>query len=166
VSAVQPFTTTRVYDAPRERVWQAWTEAERLNQWFAPRGFQTVRNKMDLRPGGLYHYCLRMPDGSEMWGKWVFREIVKPEKLVFIVSFSDAKGGTTRHPMNPHWPHQMHSTVTFEAQGSKTKVSVSWLPLDATDTENQAFEEGRDSMKQGWGGTLDALLEYLGKAKP
>jgi uncharacterized protein YndB with AHSA1/START domain len=165
MAAVQPFVTTRVFDAPRERVWQAWTEAERLKQWFAPRGFQTTHNNLDLRPGGLYHYCLRMPDGKEMWGKWTFREIVKPAKLVFVVSFSDAKGGLARHPMNPNWPQQMLSTVEFEAQGAQTRVTVSWLPLEASELERKTFEEGRDGMKQGWGGTLDGLVAYLEQGK-
>jgi uncharacterized protein YndB with AHSA1/START domain len=165
VKAVAPFVTTRVYDAPRERVWQAWTEAERLKQWFSPRDFKTISNKLELRPGGMYHYHLRMPDGGELWGKWTFREIVKPEKLVFVNSFSDEKGGTARHPMSPNWPRQLLTIVTFEEQGAKTKLSVSWQPLDATDLENQTFEAGRDSMKQGWAGTLDNLLAYLEKGK-
>jgi len=162
---VAPFVTTRVFDAPRDRVWAAWTEAEQLKQWFSPRGFQTVQNKLDLRPGGMYHYCLRMPDGKDMWGKWAIREVAKPKKLVFVVSFSDEKGGITRHPMSPDWPREILSTVEFEAQGAaKTKVTVTWLPINAGDTELKTFEEGRDSMKQGWGGTLDNLVTHLPKA--
>jgi uncharacterized protein YndB with AHSA1/START domain len=160
---VKPFVIERVFDAPRERVWQAWTEAERLKQWFAPTGFKTVHCKLDLRPGGTYQYCLRMPDGNDMWGRWAIREVSKPTKLVFVVSFSDEKGGITRHPMNPDWPREMLSTVEFEAQGPKTKVTVTWIPINAGDTELKAFEDGRDSLKQGWGGTLDNLVGYLAK---
>ena len=156
------FEISRVFYAPRDRVWQAWTEAERLKQWFAPRGFKTTYNKLDLRPGGMYHYCLRMPDGKDMWGKWAISEVRKPEKLVFVVSFSDEKGGITRHPMSPNWPREMLSTVEFEEQRAKTKVTVHWVPLDtSTDLERKTFEDGRDGMKQGWGGTLDNLVEYL-----
>jgi uncharacterized protein YndB with AHSA1/START domain len=165
VKTVAPFLISRVYDAPRERVWQAWTEAERLKAWFAPRNFETTYNKLDLRLGGVYLYRLRMPDGGEMWGKWTFREVVKPQKLVFVMSFSDAKGGITRHPMSPNWPRQILQTITFEAQGQKTKLTVSGLPLEATEIENQTFEDGRDSMKQGWGGTLDGLVAYLEQGK-
>ncbi len=157
----EPFVISRVFDAPRDRVWQAWTEAERLKQWFAPRGFKTTYNKLDLRTGGMYHYCLRMPDGKDMWGKWAIREVRKPEKLVFVVSFSDEKGGITRHPMSPNWPREMLSTVEFEEQGAKTRVTVRWVPLNETDLERKTFEDGRDGMKQGWGGTLDHLVEYL-----
>lgn len=160
---MKPFEITRVFDAPRDRVWKSWTEAARLKQWFAPRGFTMSSCKIDLRVGGLFHYCLRMPDGQDMWGRWVIREIVKPTKLVFVVSFSDPQAGITVHPMSPTWPREMLSTVEFEDQGAKTRVTVAWLPINATDVERKTFEDGRDGMKQGWGGTLDYLVEYLAK---
>ena len=161
---MKPFEISRVVDAPRERVWQAWTEAERLKKWWGPKGFTVKQCKVDLRPGGLMHYCLRTPDGKDMWGKFVYREIVKPEKLVWLNSFSDEKGGTTVHPMSPTWPREMLTTVTFEAQGGKTKVTVQWLPVDtSTDLERKTFEEGRDSMKMGWSGTFEQFADYLKK---
>jgi len=157
-----PFTITRVVDAPRDKVWRAWTEVEHLRQWWGPKGFAVTHCKVDLRPGGLMHYCLRMPDGGEMWGKFVYREIVKPERLVWINSFSDKDGGTTVHPMSPDWPREMLTKVTFEAQGGKTRVTVQWVPVDAsTDIERKTFDEGRDSMKQGWSGTFEQLESYL-----
>ena len=159
-----PFETQRVFDAPRDKVWRAWTEAERLKEWFAPRDFRMVSCKLDLRAGGLFHYCLRMPDGGDVWGKWLIREVAKPEKLVFIVAFSDADAGTTRHPMSPGWPLHIHSTILFEAQGARTRVTVRWAPHEATAEELKAFEEGRvGHLKQGWGGTLDHLEAYLRK---
>jgi uncharacterized protein YndB with AHSA1/START domain len=154
---VKDFVITRVYDAPRERVWQAWTEEERLKQWWSPKGFKTHTCKVDLRPGGMFLYGMTAPDGTEVWGRFIYREIVAPEKLVFVVSFSDPKGGVTRHPWSESWPLQTLSTVTFEAAGPKTRVSVHWIPHEASDLERKTFEEGRDSMKQGWTGTLDQL---------
>jgi uncharacterized protein YndB with AHSA1/START domain len=161
---VKLFEISRVFDAPRDRVWKSWTEAERLKQWWGPKGFTVKQCKIDLRPGGMMHYCLRSPDGHDMWGKFVYREIAKPEKLVFVNSFSDEKGSTTVHPMMPTWPREMLSTVTFEAQGARTKVTVQWVPLDtSTDLERKTFDEGRDGMKQGWGGTFDEFADYLKK---
>ena len=162
---MKPFEISRVFDAPRDRVWKSWTEAERLKQWWGPKGFVVTHCKIDLRPGGIMHYCLRMPDGNEMWGKFVYREIVKPERLVWMNSFSDKEGGITKHPMSPDWPREMLTTVTFEAQGDKTKVIVHWLPHEATAPERKTFDEGRDSMKQGWTGTMDQFAAYLGQAK-
>lgn len=162
---MKPFEITRVFDAPRERVWQAWTDPEHLKHWWGPKGFVVTHCKIDLRPGGIMHYCLRMPDGNEMWGKFAYREIVKPERLVFVNSFSDPKGGVTRHPGHAGWPLEMLSTVIFEEQGGKTKITVQWLPGDsATELERKTFDEGRDSMKQGWTGTFDQFADYLAKS--
>ena len=158
---MKPFEISRVFDATRDKVWQAWTEPARLKQWWGPRGFKVHTCKVDLRPGGTFLYGMKAPDGSDMWGKFVYREIDAPKKLVFVVSFSDPKGGITRHPGMENWPAYIHSTVTFEEQGAKTRVTVQWTPQDASEVERRTFEEGRPSMQQGWGGTLDQLTTYL-----
>lgn len=159
---MKPFEISRVFDAPRERVWQAWTEPERLRQWWGPRGFKVHTCKVDLRPGGTFLYGMTAPDGSELWGRFVYREIAAPERLVFVVSFSDRDGGVTRNPWFPEWPLHVLSTVEFvEQAGGKTQVTVTWLPHEASEAERRAFDEGRDSMKQGWGGTLDKLIDHL-----
>lgn len=160
----EPFVITRVFDAPRERVWQAWTEAERLKQWWSPAGFKTHTCKVDLRPGGVFLYGMTAPDGKDLWGRFIYREIVAPRRLVFIVSFSDPKGGVIRHPWSENWPLHMLSTVTFDEQSGKTKVTVQWIPHEATEAERKTFGEGRDGMKQGWTGTFDQLVDYLAKA--
>jgi len=157
-----PFTITRVVDAPRDKVWKVWTEVEHLRHWWGPKGFAVTHCTVDLRPGGIMHYCLRMPDGGEMWGKFVYREIRKPERLVCINSFSDKDGGTTVHPMMADWPREMLTTVSFEEQRGKTRITVQWVPVDAsTEIERRTFDDGRDSMKQGWSGTFEQLEAYL-----
>jgi uncharacterized protein YndB with AHSA1/START domain len=163
---VKPFEISRVFDAPRERVWKSWTEAECLKQWWGPKGFTVHTCKLDLRPGGSFHYGMKAPDGSDIWGKFQYREVKPQERLVFINSFSDPQGGVTRHPMAPTWPLETLSTVTFEDRGSgKTKVTVHWIPADSSsDLERKTFDEGRESMKQGWGGTMEQFDAYLKKA--
>ena len=100
-----------------------------------------------------------------MWGKFVYREIVKPERLVWINSFSDKDGGTTVHPMSPNWPREMHTTVRFEDLGGKTRITVEWLPHEgSTETQRNTFEDGRDSMKMGWTGTFEQFAAYLTKS--
>ena len=159
---MKPFVTSRVFDAPRERVWKGWTDAAELKKWWGPRGFKVHTAKVDLRPGGLFLYGMTAPDGKEMWGRFLYREIAAPKKLVCIVSFSDPQGGVTRHPWSPGWPLHILSTVEFEEQGPRqTRVTVTWLPSDASDAERKTFDEGRDSMKQGWGGTLEQLAGHL-----
>jgi uncharacterized protein YndB with AHSA1/START domain len=162
----KPFVISRVFDAPRDKVWKAWTEVEQLKKWWGPAGFKVHTCKLDLRPGGSMHYGMSAPDGSDMWGKFAFREILKPQRLVFINSFSDPKGGVARDAGHQSWPLEMLTTITFEEQGGKTRVTVSWLPADgSSEPERQTFDEGRDSMKQGWGGTMDQLAAHLGQAK-
>jgi uncharacterized protein YndB with AHSA1/START domain len=167
-----PFVISRVYDAPRDRVWKAWTEAERLKKWWGPAGFKVHTCKVDLRPGGFFHYGMTAPDGSDMWGKMAYREIEAPKKLVFINSFSDPKGGVTRHPWHQTWPLELLTTITFDELGSnpkehgagKTKVTVHWVPADgSSELECKTFDEGRASMNQGWGGTLGQLTNHLKK---
>jgi len=158
---IEPFRIERLLDAPRERVWRAWTEVEHLVHWWGPKGFTVRHCTVDLRPGGKMHYCLRAPDGSEMWGRFVYREIVAPEKLVWVNSFSDKDGGVTRHPMAPDWPRELLTTVRFTDEQGRTRVTVEWMPIAASETELRVFDQGRDSMTQGWGGTLEQLVAYL-----
>jgi uncharacterized protein YndB with AHSA1/START domain len=155
------FVISRTFDAPRDVMWKAWTESEQLAKWFGPKGVTIVSAKNDLRLGGVFHYGMRTPDGTVMWGKWIYREIVPPERLVFIVSFSDEKGGLTRHPFSESWPMEMLSTVTFAERQGKTEVTVRWTPHNATESERKTFDEGHEGMKQGWSGTFDQLADYL-----
>ncbi|MGO8765553.1 MAG: SRPBCC family protein [Limisphaerales bacterium] len=162
---VRPFIISRIFDAPRELVWKAWTERERLMQWFGPKGCTMPVAKMDVRVGGTCHSCLRTPDGREMWGKFIYREITAPERLVYVQHFSDAAGGITRHPLNPVWPLQMLTTITFAEQNRKTLLTVRWTPLEPTDEERQTFDGGHEGMKHGWGGSFDQLADYLVKVE-
>jgi uncharacterized protein YndB with AHSA1/START domain len=157
------FVISRVFDAPRDIVWRAHTQREHLKHWWGPKGFTVTHCKIDLRPGGLFHYCLAMPNGDEMWGKWVFREIAPPEKLVFISSFSDAAGGTSRHIMKEVWPLEILSTLSFAEEGGKTRVTVDWVPHNASAEEREAFDEFHHSMRGGWTGTFEQLEAYLAK---
>ena len=162
-SRAKEFVISRIFDVPRELMFRVWTDLQHMQHWWGPKGFTTVYSKMDLRPGGSYHYCIRSPDGHDMWGKFVYREIVKPERLVFVNSFSDEKGNVARHPMHLAWPLEMLSTIIFIEQAGKTTVTVRWLPLNATAEEIKTFETGFESMQKGWTGTLDQLGEYLAK---
>jgi uncharacterized protein YndB with AHSA1/START domain len=160
------FVISRVFDASRELVWKAFTEPDRMKQWWGPKGFTVIASKMDLRVGGTYHYGMKAPNGSAMWGKFVFREIVPPERMVFVNSFSDEAGGTTRHPLHQSWPLEMLTTFTFEElPGGKTRFTTRWQAFNATAEEQKTFDTNHDSMRQGWTGTLDQLTAYLAKAR-
>ncbi len=160
------FTISRVFDAPRELLWSCFTDPERMKQWWGPKGFTVIASKMDLRVGGTYHYGMLAPSGAPMWGPFTYREIVPKERLVFVNSFSDEKGGVTRHPGHEKWPLHMLSTFTFEdAPGGKTKFTVRWQTLNATAEEQQTFDTMHNSMTQGWTGTMENLEAYLRTAE-
>ena len=160
---IKPFLISRTFNAPRDLVWKAFTEPERMKEWFGPKGAAVGTSKMDFRVGGTYHYSMKNAEGVDMWGKFEYQEITPQERMVFIQYFSDAQGGKTRHPMSPTWPLSMLSTFTFEEENGKTKVTIEWSPIDPTDEERKTFEEGRDGMNQGWSGTMERLEEYLAK---
>lgn len=160
------FVISRLVDAPRERVWKAWSEPEQLQAWFGPKGFETFHARLDFRPGGTYHYGMRNAAGGvEMWGKWSFREITAPGRLSFVMAFSDKDGGLGRHPLAPSWPRQMLATILFAEMGGKTLVTIKSAPYEATEAEVKIFREGFSSMNQGWSGTFERLDAYLKEEK-
>jgi uncharacterized protein YndB with AHSA1/START domain len=155
------FVVTRVFAAPREMVWRAWTELDRLKQWWGPKGFGIDSCTLDLRPGGVFHYRMKPPNGGEMWGKFIYREVAPPERLVFVNSFSDAEGNTVRAPFSADWPLEVLSTLTFEEANGQTTLTLRGVPVNPNEAERAAFGGMFGSMQQGWGGTLDQLATHL-----
>jgi uncharacterized protein YndB with AHSA1/START domain len=160
------FVISRVFEAPRKQLWQCFTKPEHMRQWWGPKGSTVVASKMDLRVGGTYHGAMRDPAGRVMWAKFVYREIVPPERLVWGHSFSDETGGLTRHPLSPTWPLELLTTVTFEDEpDGKTKLTLRWSPLNATAEEQKTFDASHDGMTQGWNGSFERLAAYLPTTK-
>ncbi len=157
------FVITREFNASRNLMWQLWTQAKHLKKWFGPAtaGLEIFSVKVSLQPGGVFHYGLKSPDGFEMWGKFVYKEIDEPNKLVFVASFSDASEGITVHPMSATWPKEVLSTIIFTESEGKTTLHMTGVPINASDEEVKTFVEGMASMKQGWGGTFGLLETYL-----
>ncbi len=163
--ASEEFVLTRVFDAPRDLVFRAWTEAERLAEWWGPKGFRTFSCTIDLRPGGKFHYGMQSASGDEMWGRFVFREVVPPERMVFVLSFSDPQGGITRAPFAENWPREILNNVTFTESGGKTTVTMRGYPINATEEERKVYKAGHTSMQGGFGSSFTQLDEYLASAK-
>jgi uncharacterized protein YndB with AHSA1/START domain len=157
----QAFVISRSFDASRELLWKALTEPDRMMKWWGPKGFPAAAAKMDFRPGGRYLYGLKTPDGGTMWGRFIYREIEEPSRIILVSSFSNENGGVTRHPRSPSWPLEMLSIFTLESEGLRTTLTIRGLPINATDEERATFLGAFDSMKQGWGGTLDQLDRYI-----
>jgi uncharacterized protein YndB with AHSA1/START domain len=152
------------FEAARDLVWKAWTEPQRMAQWWGPGGSEIRVRGLDLRPGGVFHYSMQLPDGPVMWGRFVYREIVPQERIVFVNSFSDEKGGVTRNPWIAGWPLEVLNTLTLTEHDGKTKLTLRGGPINATEEELQAFRGGLAGMEQGFAGTFDQLDRYLAES--
>jgi uncharacterized protein YndB with AHSA1/START domain len=157
--AQREIVLTRVFEAPRELVWKAWTEPERLMRWWGPKGFTSPVCKIDLRVGGVYLFCMRSPEGRDYWSTGVYREIVAPERIVCTDSFADEKGNpvpASDYGMAGDWPAELLVTVTFEDQQGKTKLTLRHAGIPSG--------EMSDMTQAGWNESLDKLAEALATA--
>lgn len=152
---------TRTFDAPRELVWNAFTESDRLAHWWGPKGFTMVVRTLDFRLGGTFHYSMRSPDGHITWGKFVYRDIQPSERLVFVSSFSDEAGNIIRSPFSPTWPLEILNTLTLTESGGTTTVTLRGGPINSTEEERETFWNAQESVRQGFAGTFDQLAAYL-----
>ena len=108
---------TRIFDAPRERVWKAWTEPERIKRWWGPKNFTSPVCKIDLRVNGRYHFCMRSREGQNFWSTGAYLEIVPFHKIVCSDSFSDEIGNVvpaSNYGMVGNFPLELKVTVLFE----------------------------------------------------
>jgi uncharacterized protein YndB with AHSA1/START domain len=134
---------TRTFDAPRELVFQVWTDPRHLARWWGPRGFTTTIREMEVRPGGAWRYSMLGPDGKEYPFDGVYVEVVEPERLVF-------DGSIHASPEQRVW-----TEVTFTEEQNKTIVAVRQM---------YSFEsEATRGAQIGWNQQLDRLTEFLGE---
>jgi len=142
---------TRLIDAPREKLFRAWTEPELMKQWFTPRPWTTPVIEVDLRPGGANLIVMRGPDGTEFPNRGVYLEIVKNERLVFTDAYTKA--------WEPSEKPFFTGIITFEDEGGKTRYTaraVHWTVADREAHEKMGFHEG-------WGKCADQLAELVAK---
>jgi len=151
----------RRFDAPIERVWQAWVQPEAIAAWLGPKGTETHVIESNIVTGGVLRSRMDM-NGQSMFAAFFYREVTPPSRLVYEHCFADAQGAIVRPPFFEVWPLKLLTTVTFEPDAGGTRVQVSWRPLDATPEEHQAFAEQFASMNGGWAMSFDQLAEYLG----
>jgi uncharacterized protein YndB with AHSA1/START domain len=164
----EPFRIRRVVRAPRELVWKMWTERDHFAKWFGPKGCTLSVERFELRPGGVVLYTMHWKGAAAMGGKWVMRAVQAPERLEFVSSFADAQGQTIRAPMADQWPLEMATVVILEPHagiGAGTVITVQSSALGATPAEQKTFDDGHASMTGGWGGTFDALEQYVATVK-
>jgi uncharacterized protein YndB with AHSA1/START domain len=159
----QVFVITRTFKAPRARVWDAWTKPELFAQWYGPKGCVTTIKSADVRPGGTVLAWMDTPGGA-LWGRFVYRDMTAPSRLVWVQSVSNEEGEITRAPFfGGRWPREMLTEVVFEDLGVETRVTLTWTPLNAEDDERANFVGNIPSMHGGFGGSFDQLEELLAR---
>ncbi len=148
------FVMERIFDAPRQLVWKAWTEPERLAHWWGPKGWTLPVCKLDFREGGVWHYCMQGPAGETSWGKAVYNEIVEPERIVYTDNFSDEEGNLVEGMP------ELHITVLFTEHEGKTKLTNRAL-FPSAESLKAIMAMG---MEQGATETWDRLEDYVANA--
>jgi uncharacterized protein YndB with AHSA1/START domain len=164
VTEAEELVITRVFNAPRDKVWKAWTDAASLEKWWGPKGSALRVIKLDFKPGGMFHYAMEFQPGHPIYGRFIYREIAAPERLVYVSAFSDKNGGITRAPfpqIRDTWPLEILNTLTLTEAGAKTTLTLRGGPIDPTEAEAKTYAGMFDSMRQGFGGTFDQLDTYL-----
>ena len=147
---------TRVFDAPREVVWKAWTDPELVKHWWGPQYFTAPVVNIDLRVGGRYLYDMRSPDGHDFWSTGTYQEIVPLEKIVVTDSFADEQGNivpASHYGMTGDFPSEMLLTVLFEELDGKTRLTLRSLGLPPGIQTDLA--------RDGWNTSLDKFAAVL-----
>src|SRR4051812_25352123 len=155
------FVISRTFDAPRDLVFKAFSKADSLAQWWGPRGFSIEVAGFEFRPGGSFHYQMVDLSGHDMWGRFTYREIVEPERIVLVNSFSDPAGNLVRAPFLPTFPLEMLLAFTLSEQDGKTTLTLRGSAVDVTAEERATFEGMFDSMEEGFGNSWDQLAALL-----
>ena len=164
MSDVPTYVLERVFDAPRELVWKTWTDPELVARWYGP-NVETVVHRLEAKPGGLWLVEMKWGDASKgvtsRYERIEYTEVTPPSRLVWLQSVTDADFNWAPNPMMPDWPRVLHTVVTFEADGDRTKLRLTWTPHEATDAELACFAGAIANLDKGWGAGMKVLEELL-----
>jgi len=141
----------RTFDAPRQQVFEAYTDPGKIVKWWGPTGWLTEVYKMEVKPGGMWHYCMRGPENKESWGKATYHEVKAPERLKYTDSFADSEGNTVKD-----MPETI-VTVNFVDFEGKTRLTSRIEFASTADMENVLAM----GLVQGIDQTWDRLASYL-----
>lgn len=151
---------TRVFDAPRELVFRAWTDPEILARWYAPNGCTLTIREIEVRPGGVVFYGIKNPSHPDCWCRGVFEEVVPPERIAFTLGLVDEEGrplpegGSAK---DPEWPDETTITVIFEEEGGRTRITLHQNALESVARRTGAYPS--------WLQMLDRLEQELKEAR-
>jgi uncharacterized protein YndB with AHSA1/START domain len=155
------YKITRIFNAPREMVFRAWTDPVYVKQWWGPAEFSSPYCTIDFRVGGKFRFCMRSPDGKDYWNVGVYNEIIVPEKIVSTMHFADKDGSivpSSYYFESSEFPSEMVDVITFEIYG-KVKTKLTLCRNHSSDLANKFGEI------QGWNQSLDKFSSVVEKSK-
>ena len=148
---------TRVFDAPRNLVWKAWTDPIHFMRWWGPKNYTAPVCKIDFREGGKYLFCMRSPEGQNYWTTGTYKEIIPMEKIVYTDSFADEHGNAVHASYydmpGDDWPMELTVTLTFEDLGQKTRMTLTHAGISSGLM--------REMTGAGWNESFDKLAHDL-----
>lgn len=160
------FIITREFEAPLAKVGAAWTEAEKIKQWWGPEGYSAPEIQIDFRVGGKYLYCMRGPAGPggpivDAWSGGEFREIVPMQKIVVTDYFADEQGNrksAAEFGLSKDFPAESMLTITFAEANGKTTLTLTYELPESEVARRAMLDSG---MRDGWNSSLDKLAASL-----
>ncbi|MBV1881512.1 MAG: SRPBCC domain-containing protein [Pseudomonadales bacterium] len=160
---VIPSEILREFNAPRQLVFDAWTQVKHLNNWMFPMvGCKCEFVSANIVDGGNSLHKVTMPNGNEMWLYTQYEEVLSPEKLIFLQYMSNENGDIVPMTHMPGWPKDMLATLLFEElSDDRTKLTFLWEPRNPTPEELKVFEATRAEHGSGWGAGMEQLNNYL-----
>ena len=150
----------RNFNASKETVFNAFANAEALAQWWGPAGSTIEVLSFDFRPGGMFHYKLE-GNGMTMWGRFIYREINRPDSIEFISSFSDKAGNVCSSPFPMDFPLEIFNRLTLVEENGITTLTLKGHPINATGEQETTYRSIIPNMEEGFGGTMLQLERYL-----
>ena len=154
------FRLTHVFNAPKKLVFNAFSTAEALNNWWGPVETTNSVIKLDFRPGGIFHF--KMESGENLsYGRFLFGKIEPYDLLEFTNAFADEHANVVKAPFDIEIPKEIFYQLRFEEHNGQTTITLTGQPVNASDAETAAFISINEGMEQGFGATFNKLAAYL-----
>jgi uncharacterized protein YndB with AHSA1/START domain len=153
------YVLERSFDAPRELVWKGWTDPTLLARWYGP-NVETTIHRLDLKPGGLLLVEMRWGDQSS-YQRGEYVEVAPPGRLVWLHSNADSDWNIASNPRMPDWPRVLLTTVTFDEDGARTQMRLTWALHEASEAEIACFAAAIESLGKGWNAGMELLAKIL-----
>ena len=158
------FTLVHSFNAPKELVFNAFGNAEALNEWWGPVETRNSVIKLDFRPGGIFHYKMES-NGKINYGRFLFGRIVPHDLLEFTNAFSDEHAKIVKPPFDIQLPLEIFYQLTFTEKNGRTTITMTGEPVNASAGEVEGFGSINAGMQEGFGKTFDQLAKYLNKQR-